>query len=308
MGTAEETAEGRAMRTVIAIVATLLLSVPVTLQGWGVDVHRFITRRALESLPAGVREFYVNHREFVVEHSVDPDMWRVVGLGGRLGEEDPNHFLDIDGLDDPRPFANVPRDWDGYVAKYGAERANRMGRLPWRAEEVYQLLVTRFRDAGKGQGYAADNVRYLTAVLAHYVEDAHVPFHAVLNYDGQLTGQRGIHSRFETEAVLRSLKTLKLAPVAIKPVGNIRDFVFEKLIEGERLVATVLDVDRQAAAGREFYDNGYYTVFVNGSRPIIERRVSEAASGVASVIVSAWIEAGKPSPPPATRPPARIVR
>ena len=297
------------MRTMITIAAAMLLTVPVTLQGWGVDVHRQITRRAIDNLPPVLRSFYAERREFVVEHSVDPDMWRVVGLRGDLGDEDPNHFLDIDGLDDVRPFKNVPRQWDAYIARYGAERANRMGRLPWRADEIYQLLVARFREAAKGPGYASENVRYLTAVLAHYIEDAHVPFHAVMNYDGQLTGQRGIHSRFETEAVVRNLKVLKLAPVTIKPVGNVRDFVFEALIQSEALVATVLEADRKAATGREFYDNGYYTAFLNGIRPIVERRLSEAASGVASVIVSAWTEAGKPSlPTQVVRPPARIVR
>jgi alkylated DNA nucleotide flippase Atl1 len=297
------------MRTVITIVATVLLAVPATLQGWGVDVHRFITRRALDNLPLTLRGFYAEQREFVVEHSVDPDMWRVVGLRGERGEEDPNHFLDIDGLDDVRPFKNVPREWDAYVAKYGAERANRMGRLPWRAEEIYQLLVARFRDAAKGPGYAVDNARYLTAVLAHYIEDAHVPFHAVLNYDGQLTNQRGIHSRFETDAALRNIKTLRLAPVTIRPIASVRDFVFDTLVASEPLVDSVLDADRKAAAGREFYDNGYYAAFGNAVRPIIERRVSEAASGVASVIVAAWTEAGKPTlPTRVVRPPARIVR
>jgi hypothetical protein len=298
------------MRAVIAVAVTLVLSVPVSLQGWGIEVHRQITRRAIDHLPAELRPFYAAHREFIAEHSVDPDLWRVVNLRGALGDEDPNHFLDIDGLDDPRPFSNVPREWAAYVAKYGAERANRMGRLPWRVEEIYDLLVARFRDIGKGTApYAADNARYLTAVLAHYVEDAHVPFHAVLNYDGQLTGQRGIHSRFETETVLRNARAWKLAPVTVRPIGNIRDYVFETLITGETLVAAVLDADRKATLGRELYDDGYYTVFTNGVRPIVERRLSEAASGVVSAIVSAWTAAGKPPLPARTvRPPARIPR
>jgi alkylated DNA nucleotide flippase Atl1 len=294
----------------IAAVVALFLFAPVPLQSWGFDVHRHITRRALDNLPLELRPFFAVQREFIVEHSVDPDLWRAVGLRGELGDEDPNHFLDIDGLDDVRPFANVPRDWKAYVDKYGVERVNRMGRLPWRTEEIYRLLVARFRDVARpAPGYAADNARYLSAVLAHYVEDAHVPFHAVVNYDGQLTGQRGIHSRFETEAVLRNMKTLKLAPVTIRPVSNIRDFMFEALIDSESLVAAVLQADRKATEGREFYDNGYYATFTNGVRPIIEKRVSDAASGVASVIVSAWIEAGKPVlPVNVVRPPARIAR
>ena len=36
--------------------------------------------------------------------------------------------------------------------------------------------------------YSRDNIKFFSSVLAHYVADAHVPFHAALNYDGQLTG------------------------------------------------------------------------------------------------------------------------
>jgi hypothetical protein len=292
-------------------VFVLVMSGAAPVSAWGLDVHRLITQRAIEGLPADLRPFYLARAAFVVEHSVDPDLWRVVGLKGERGDEDPNHFLDIDGLDEPRPFAKVPRDWEAYVARYGAERANRMGRLPWRIEEMYGLLVARFRDAAKpSSGYAAENAAYLSAVIAHYVEDAHVPFHAVLSYDGQATNQRGIHSRFESELAWRNRATLKLAPVRIRPIPNVKAFVFERLVEGEALVDTILAADRSAIAGREFYDAGYYAAFLKRARPVLERRVSEAASGVASVIVAAWTEAGKPKMPAArsASAPARIRR
>ena len=292
------------------LMALLVLCSPVSTNAWGLDVHRLITRRAIAGLPAGLRPYYAARADFISEHSVDPDMWRLVGLKGERGDEDPNHFLDIDGLDEPRPFANVPRDWDAYVARYGAERANRMGRLPWRVEEMYRLLVSRFQDAAKNpSGWGAENAAYVSAVIAHYVEDAHVPFHAVVNYDGQSTNQRGIHSRFESELVMRNVPTLKLTPVRIRPIPNIKDFVFETLVSGEALVETILRADSAAAGRREFYDDAYFAAFLKGARPVMERRLSEAASGVASVITAAWTEAGKPAIPvkrPST--PARIRR
>jgi len=291
----------------LAIVMGLAAQEPVS--AWGLDVHRWITQRALEGLPAGLKPFFLERSAFIVEHAVDPDLWRVVGLKSDRGDEDPNHFLDIDGLDEPRPFTNVPRDWDRYVAKYGLERANKMGRLPWRVEEVYGRLVTTFRDAAKGQGYAGDNAAYLSAVLAHYIEDAHVPFHAVLNYDGQATNQRGIHSRFESQLVLRNRATLKLARVTIQPIPDVKAFVFQRLVEGEALVQSILDADLAAAKGREFYDDVYFATFLKGARPVVERRLAEAASGVASVITAAWTEAGQPPMPTGKlTPPARIRR
>jgi hypothetical protein len=299
------------MRAIAAgFLCLLVVFAPPPVQAWGFDVHRFITRRAIDGLPADIKPFFAARREFIAEHSVDPDLFRVLGLRSAIGEEDPNHFLDIDALDEPRPFGNVPREWEAFVARYGRERADKAGRLPWRTEQVFALLVTRLRETGKGTpAYAADNARYLTAVLAHYVEDAHVPFHAVLNYDGQQTNQRGIHNRFESELVLRNLSSWSLAPVTIRPFTDIRAFVFDRLIEGEALVETILTADRKAVEGLEFYDDTYYKTFRAGAGPVVERRVAEAASGVATAIVSAWIAAGRPALPvdqPST--PPRIRR
>jgi hypothetical protein len=293
-----------------AVVGLCLMVVPVSIHAWGMDVHRMLTRRAMDGLPDDIRPFFAARRDFISEHAVDPDLWRVAAVKGDLGEEDPNHFLDIDGLDDPAPFRNVPHEWTAFVAKYGLERATKAGRLPWRAEEMYGRLVTAFKALGRtGSAYDADNARYLVAVLSHYVEDAHVPFHAVINYNGQLTNQTGIHSRFETDLVERNLSSLQLSPVAIRPLASMREFIFETVATSQSLVEPVLLADRLATAGRTAYDDGYYAAFWTGARPVLERRLGEAASAVASAVVSAYVEAGKPKLPlDFSRPPQPIRR
>ncbi|MEO6223949.1 MAG: hypothetical protein ABIP90_11940 [Vicinamibacterales bacterium] len=293
-------------------VSACVLFFPVTTGAWGMEVHRLITARAIDGLPPEIKSFFASERTFITEHSVDPDLWRIMELRGERGDEPPNHFLDMDFEEGAKPpFLNIPREFDAYVQKYGAGPASRYGRLPWRAEEVYNRLVTSLRDIGKGNvPYAAENARYAMAVLAHYVEDAHVPFHAALNYDGQLTNQRGVHARFETELVMRNQKGLKLAPVRPSVItGGFRDYIFKTLIDGQALVDGVLASDLKAAQGREFYDNAYFEVFLKEARATAERRLSEAASGVASAVLTAWTEAGKPPLPlDANRPPARIRR
>ena len=275
------------------------------------DVHRLITARALDGMPAELKPFFAAERGFIIEHSVDPDLWRIMDLRGDRGDEPPNHFLDMDFEEGSKPpFSGIPRDYDAYVQKYGAGPAARYGRLPWRAEEVYNRLVASFRDIGKPTApYAADNARYTLAVLAHYIEDAHQPFHAALNYDGQLTNQRGVHARFETELVMRNEKSWNLTPVKPVVITGFRDYIFKTLIDSQALVEGILAADIKAAQGREFYDDAYFDALLKGSRAIVERRLSEAASGVASAALSAWTEAGKPPlPVEGPRPPARIRR
>jgi hypothetical protein len=276
----------------------------IEVRAWGMDVHRLITDHAIERLPAEIKPFFLAEKAFIAERSVDPDLWRVMDLKSERGDEPPNHFLDIDFEDGSTPpFAE-------YVEKLGIGPATRYGRLPWRAEDVYNRLVSTMKDIGKPNvPYAGDNARYLVAVLAHYIEDAHVPFHGALNYDGQLTNQRGIHSRFETELVLRNRSTWQWRPVPVVPIPDFKAFMFTTIIDSQQLVAQVLAADLKAIEGRELYDDGYFAVLLKGAGPIADRRLSEAASAVASAVYSAWIDAGRPALPMGReRTPARIRR
>jgi hypothetical protein len=271
---------------------------------WGFDIHRYITNAAMDEVPEPVRPYFQKHRAFITEHSIDPDLMRTYGVEG----EDPNHFLDMDAVA-PDPFTGIPRDEAEYIRKLGPEKARQYGRLPWRVEEIYNRLVTELRRGDQGQRISSSNVNALTAILAHYVEDAHVPFHAVIDYDGQATNQRGIHSRFETELFLRFRARMTLTPVVPAPVTAPKDFMFETLIEGTRLVPAILAADKAAIEGREFYDDAYFEAFFGKAKPVVERRISEAIGSVAAVIAGAWQTAGKPVLPiDEIRTPARIRR
>lgn len=279
------------MAAVLAVAVSLCASTS-GVSAWGFDPHRSITARAIDGLPSPLREFFAPYRGFVSEHSIDPDLWRVVDLRGTRGAEDQNHFFNIDNLDESPPFAGIPRDWDALVKRYGARRANAAGRLPWRAAEIGSRLSDAFRRAGRGDRRAGDDARFLSAVLAHYIEDAYVPFHAVANYDGQQTGQRGIHARFETDLVARYAGAMTLDPVRVRPVPNVVDFVFAALVEGEALTHQILDADR--AADPRIGDDAYYERMWTRLRPLVERRLSEAASATASAITAAWQAGGRP--------------
>lgn len=277
----------------LTTLALCLILVPQSVLGWGLDVHRLITAKAIDLLPAPIRPFFEKHRGFVVEHSVDPDLWRNAGFS----EEPPRHFLDLDAYG-PYPFRDLPRDRDAAIRKFGRERVEREGQLPWRTAEIYQRLVQAFEQQKAGTNpYSLDDIKFFSAALSHYVGDAHVPFHAAKNYDGQLTSQHGIHSRFETEAVLRFQSWLALRPGSLFAVASPADFVFDTLLKSFTFVDPILKADREAALGREEYDEGYFENFFAKVRPIIEQRLSASMTAVASVIVSAWERGGKPELP-----------
>jgi hypothetical protein len=279
----------------------LVLCGPRPAEAWGFEAHKFILEKAIAILPPEIRPFFEKYRVTIVEHAVDPDLWRTVGWDA---EEGPRHFLDMDAYG-PWPFKAMPRDFDEAVARYGRDFVNKNGLLPWRAQEMQGKLVEAFM---LKQAYSRENIKLFSSVLGHYLADAQVPFHASLNHDGQLTGQWGIHSRFEAELFERYRDRLQVSPTIVK-IDNARDLVFDSLIATFPHVQTILEADKQAVAGREVYDDGYFAMMFEKVRPILEARLSASVTAVASAITSAWEQAGKPAlPPDQPRVPRKVRR
>jgi hypothetical protein len=271
------------------LIASALLAAPAPSSAWGFEAHRYIMSRAIPLLPAEIRGFFERYRTAIVEHAIDPDLWRNAGWE----VEPPRHYLDLDAYG-PYPFSALPRDYDEAVKKYGAEFLAKNGLVPWRTAEIYGKLVEAFTQKA---GYSRENIKFFSSVLAHYVSDAHVPFHAALNHDGQLTGQWGIHSRFESELFERYLPRLRVEPRPVGPTPPARDLIFDTLLAGFPLTAPILEADKAAAAGRDVYDDAYFDEFFRKVQPMLERRLAEAITASASLITAAWIDAGRPGLP-----------
>jgi hypothetical protein len=275
------------------LVCALFWSAAATAHAWSFDVHRSITDRALALVAPEIRPFFEKHRAMIVEHSIDPDLWRNVGFD----EETPRHFLDLDAYG-AYPFNELPRDYDEAVLKFGPEKIRENGTLPWRTQEMYARLVQAFaRQRDEDAVYGAEDVKFFAAVLAHYVADAHVPFHAVTNYNGQLSNQHGIHERFEGALFFRFRNKLRITPVARPPSRHPRDDAFEALVESARLAPKVLAADAKAIGQRDVYDERYYETLFAEARPILEGRLEDAIAAVAAAINGAWEAAGKPKLP-----------
>lgn len=282
------------MRKVIGALCLLMLLAPPTADAWGFEAHRFVMDRAVALLPDALRPFFERHRATLVERSIDPDLWITAGFE----EEAPNHFLDLDWEGyGTHPHKELPRDFNEAIAKFGRKRVLENGTVPWRAEEFFGNLRRSFESYGRRGPFGRHDILLFSASLAHYVSDAHVPFHAVLNYDGQLTNQHGIHARFEAMLFERYRDRFTIAPKPARAIANPRDFLFDVIIEGTQLVPPILASDLQAIGTRQVYDDEYYESFFRANRAVMERRLSESITAVAGFIIGAWEAAGKPAVP-----------
>jgi hypothetical protein len=59
-------------------------------------------------------------------------------------------------------------------------------------------------------------------------------------------------------------------------------------------VAPLLAADKEAIGGRDAYDDVYFEAFFQKVKPMLEERLGAAITATASMIVSAWEQAGKP--------------
>jgi len=287
---------------VVAIAALIALAAPRPAAAWGTAAHRHIMARAIDLLPAELKPFFLQHKDELVMRVVDPDLFRVLGW-----EEDPNHFVNFGAKElGEYPFKELPREYGAAIEKFGLATLRRNGLLPWRQQEEFGNLRRAFEGFTR-ETYGVGNSVLFAAVMSHYIQDAHQPLHASVNYDGQMTGNTGIHARFETALFERFQSRLTIRPAPPAPILNSRDAAFDALLASYQLVDSILKADDAARQGKETYDDEYFERLFTTVRPILEQRLGEAMTATAGLIMGAWEQAGRPVLKPAgPRPPQKI--
>ncbi len=281
------------MRKAFAIAAawSVLALVPAPALAWGAAAHRMIMRRAIDLLPPEIKPFFVANADEIVMRVNDPDLWRTVGW-----DDDPNHFVNFGAPElGEFPFAVLPHEYGAALGKFGAAALKRLGTLPWREEEEAGNLRRAMEGFRRNQPFSIGNTVLFTSVASHYVQDACQPLHASNNYDGQLTNQNGVHSRFETALFERFQSRLTIVPAAPAPIASPRDAAFQLLLSSYQQVAPLLAADKAAVAGKDGYDDEYFEKFFAGVKPVLERQLSAAITVTASIIMGAWQDAGRPA-------------
>jgi hypothetical protein len=280
------------MRKASLVAAALLVAslVPASASAWGSNAHRYIMGRAIDLLPPELKPAYERYRAEIVMRATDPDLWRNVGW-----DDEANHFINF-GVREfgPYPFTALPREYGAAIEKFGMFTLKRDGLLPWRESEEFGNLRRTFERLASGSSLATSDFILFSGVMAHYIQDANQPFHASNNYDGQMTGNNGVHSRFETELFDRFQSRMTIAPAAPKPITNARDAAFDALLSGYQLCDSLLKADTAAVAGKDTYDDDYFEKFFTAVKPTLERRLADSITATAGLIIGAWEQAGKP--------------
>ena len=249
-----------------------------TLYAWGWETHRYINENAVDYLPSDMDIFETN-REYLRQHSTDPDIDDLPGY---------YHYIDIDYY--PEFFEETfPHDWDDAVDQYGYDIIIDNGIVPWVIEQWTDSLTILMNDGDW------DTVWQLAAELGHYVADSHEPLHLTLNYNGQLTGNYGIHSRYETQMINLHLSELPLPDSTSNYWSSVIDSVFRYIEEIYPYVNEIIAADDLAAAQDPNYNSTYYNILWEELDSLTISVIHCAIIDLASIWQTAWINAGSPT-------------
>ncbi len=268
-----------------ALALALSVACPATGWTWGGATHHYIAQHYSQHLPAyidGLRAYDA----VVDQHVTDPDTRKSSTPG-----EAPKHFIDVDWYPEFLQ-GTLTHDRAALEAQYGASTVLANGVIPWAVGDVMTTLTQQFQ----AQQWSA--AALTIADLCHYVGDVHQPLHCTRNYDGQYTGNSGIHSRYESTMMSQHLGELHTDPMSTTYFPNAVDEMFAVVTSSWNGVNTVLQADNAAkAASGGSYNSTYYAALWNGTQALTRSRIESATVVTASFVYTAWVNAGRPVVP-----------
>ena len=180
-----------------------------------------------------------------------------------------NHFMNLEIFQ--RSFAMLADKKAPFLlsreefAKEYPEVPISAGRIYWRIQELLAMLdatsdeiraLKDKPDSNAEQRKLQEKWIVVAGVMGHYIGDLGMPLHVSENYDGQLTGQKGLHSHFEellVDELFPSIsmdvhkEAMKQWPAFTKKNGGkpIFDLVHDLAEESLKTVPEMLAIDKK---------------------------------------------------------------
>jgi len=178
------------------------------------------------------------------------------------------------------------------------------GILPFHLPRTIRRLSKAFREGNLTQ------IIRVSADLGHYVGDAHVPLHTTENYNGQMTGQRGIHGFWESRLPELYAESYDYYVGRAYYIEDIQSEIWQAVYESHMALDSVLtferDLNETFPEDKKYsYESRNNVVVRNYSRPYsqiyhqrlggqVERRLRMSIQRLGAFWYTAWKDAGSP--------------
>lgn len=286
-------------------VVVLLLCSTLSAFAWGVWGHNHISKGAVLALPKEMGMFFYNHTDFLTTESTVPDL-RKYTIGDKA--EFCRHYINLEKYD-YKGRGTVPKSLADVRSRYGKDSTDKWGILPWYIEEMMTKLTNAMKNKRKTE------ILFLAGDLAHYIADAHMPLHTTVESDGQSTGQRGIHSFWESQLPELFGKDYNLYSGEahyIKDVDRATwDIIDSSYSLADRLLATEAKLRKDNPEDKQYdmgpdgkpkkndfgvsvHQESYARIYHELLGGMVERQMRLSLQHVADYWYTAWVNAGKP--------------
>jgi hypothetical protein len=253
------------------------------LSSWGFTGHKSISEGAEKSFHQSMEQLKM-WVDVIAMHSGDADKRKSWD-----DTEGIKHYIDMDNYPGFDSLGFVPHYYDSAVALYGESFVKQQGTLPWATLITYDSLVAAFSCSD------FDKAVLLAADLSHYVADGHMPLHLTVNYNGQLTGNKGIHSRYESSMINRYIAHIQFDSVGIELLTDVRDYVFDYMYSCYPYVDSILIADNYARTiDANTSSSAYLAAMWDSTENFTNKLFSDASVAFATMFYNAWYEAGSP--------------
>lgn len=271
---------------------------------WGQWGHKHINRAAVFALPAQMRIFYYNHIDFITEGAVVPDLRRAL-LNDK--NEPSRHYIDIENY--KIPVAEFPKTPKEAEEKFDKQFLEKQGILPWYIQTLTDKLTDAFIRKNKSE------ILFLSAEIAHYIGDAHMPLHTAANYNGQLSGQKGVHALWESEIPELFGNSYNFKTAGAQYIANIPDYTWKMIAQSHSLEENLLTDEKRVREkfsdndnmykkdtsgklvllyNQPVFSNQYAKQFNDALHGMVEQQLRLSIQDVANYWYTSWVNAGKP--------------
>jgi len=259
-------------------------------------MHRHINRIAIFSLPPDMVVFYKQYTDELVRRSVDPDRRRHI-----VADEAPRHYIDLEHYPE---VDSLMISWHQAVRRFTRDTLNARGIVPWHINRLQYALTNAFRLKD------AREILRISADLGHYIADAHVPLHTTANYDGEQTGQVGIHALWESRLPELFFEEYDLFVGHAVYVADPLEQIWKSIREVHKKVDSVFLIEKQVAdeMGRDkikgfdfrgvkmqvVFNEHFARKYHRRLGGMVEEQFRKSVKMTADIWYSCWVNAGQP--------------
>ena len=281
------------------ILILVLVVISIIGSSWGFLVHRTANQLAVYKLPQPMQAFFYTHIEYLVKNSVRPDLRR-----NEDSTEAPKHFIDLEPFGDSAAW-KLPMKWEVATRQFKVDSFFKYGYVPYNIIMLQQKLTKAFRNGNK------DSILFYAADMSHYIGDAHVPLHTTLNYDGQLTNQKGLHNLWESMIPELEIEHYKLYNRHNATYLPHPDEAIWNAIRGAYILLPEL-FNQEKEVSKEFPDSIKFKIQVRNGKEVksytpafakaynrrlrntVLEQLQRSADLIADFWYTAWVDGGKP--------------